>query len=145
MVICVERGADCSHMVQLMPLPSAKPHNLLPHLNPDWFYLSGTGLPKLSWKRGLSTGVVAVTLDSDRITRPMSVAVAQQTFLSYVLRSSLFCDRAYISQYPTETSHTIRPSVAIGSHSRTPSEFDPSVSSHSRKSDCVHTFMLCVH
>jgi len=25
-----------------------KPHNLLPHLNPDWFYLSGTGLPRLS-------------------------------------------------------------------------------------------------
>jgi len=20
--------------------------------NPDWFYLSGTGLPRLSWKRG---------------------------------------------------------------------------------------------
>ena len=30
-----------------------KPHHLLPHLNPDWFlYLSGTGLPKLSQKRG---------------------------------------------------------------------------------------------
>jgi len=29
-----------------------KPHHLLPHLNPDWFYLSGTGLPRLSWKRG---------------------------------------------------------------------------------------------
>ena len=28
------------------------PHNLLSHLNPDWFYLSGTGLPRLSWKRG---------------------------------------------------------------------------------------------
>ena len=40
------------HWVQLMPLPSPKPHHLLPHLNPDWFYLSGTGLPRLSWKRG---------------------------------------------------------------------------------------------
>jgi len=29
-----------------------KPHNLLPHLNPDWFYLSGVGLPGLYWKRG---------------------------------------------------------------------------------------------
>jgi len=29
-----------------------KPHHLLPHSNPDWFYLSGTGLPRLSWKRG---------------------------------------------------------------------------------------------
>ena len=29
-----------------------KPHDLLPHLNPDWFYLSDTGLARLSWKRG---------------------------------------------------------------------------------------------
>ena len=29
-----------------------KPHLLLPHLIPDWFYLSGTGLPRLSWNRG---------------------------------------------------------------------------------------------
>ena len=26
-----------------------KHHNLLPHLNANWFYLSGTGLPRLSW------------------------------------------------------------------------------------------------
>ena len=31
---------------------SPKTHRLLPHLNPDWFYLSGNGLPKLSLKRG---------------------------------------------------------------------------------------------
>ena len=31
---------------------SHKPHHLLPHLNPDWFYLSGTHLLRLSWKRG---------------------------------------------------------------------------------------------
>jgi len=24
----------------------SKPHHLLPHLNPGWFYLSGTGFPK---------------------------------------------------------------------------------------------------
>jgi len=29
-----------------------KPHRLLPHLNPGWFYLSGTGLSRLSWKTG---------------------------------------------------------------------------------------------
>jgi len=28
-----------------------KHHHLLPHLNPDWFYLSGSGLPRLSWKK----------------------------------------------------------------------------------------------
>jgi len=31
---------------------SPKPHRVLPQLNPDWFYLSGTGLPRLFWKRG---------------------------------------------------------------------------------------------
>jgi len=29
-----------------------KPHLRLPHLNPDWFYLSGAGLLRLSRKRG---------------------------------------------------------------------------------------------
>jgi len=35
-VICLERGSDCLHMVQLMPL-HPQPHNFFPHLNPDWF------------------------------------------------------------------------------------------------------------
>ena len=30
----------------------SKPHHLLPHLNPDWFHLSCTALPLLSWKTG---------------------------------------------------------------------------------------------
>ena len=30
-----------------------KPHYLLPHLHPEWFYLSGDGLPKLSRNRPL--------------------------------------------------------------------------------------------
>ena len=29
-----------------------KPHRLLPHLHPDSFYLSDTGLARLYWKRG---------------------------------------------------------------------------------------------
>jgi len=29
-----------------------KPRYLLPHLNPDWFYLYGSGLPRFTWKRG---------------------------------------------------------------------------------------------
>ena len=32
-------------MVQLMPVLPKTPSHLLSHLNPDWFYLSGTGLP----------------------------------------------------------------------------------------------------
>jgi len=39
-----------------------KHHNLLPHLNPDWFYRSGTGLPRLSWKRGHYTDVVVIVV-----------------------------------------------------------------------------------
>jgi len=31
-----------------------KPHRLLPRLNPDWFYLFGTGLTRLSWKSSRS-------------------------------------------------------------------------------------------
>ena len=50
MVICLERGADCLHMVCIYAVPM--PHNLFPHLNPARFYLSGTGLPRLSWQRG---------------------------------------------------------------------------------------------
>jgi len=43
MVVCLQQGADCLHIVQLMPLPSQNPIiSCLPHLNPDWFYLSGT-------------------------------------------------------------------------------------------------------
>jgi len=49
-VICLERGADDLHVVHLMPLPS---QNLSPHLNPDWFYLSGTSLPRLSLEKRL--------------------------------------------------------------------------------------------
>jgi len=46
-VIYLKQGADCLHMIQLMPLHPKTPS---PHLNPDWFYLSGIGLPRLSWK-----------------------------------------------------------------------------------------------
>jgi len=41
---------------------SPKPHLLLFHLNPDWFYLSGTALPRLSWRIGRKTGVVVVVV-----------------------------------------------------------------------------------
>ena len=46
-----------THMVHLMPL-LLKPHRLLPRprLNPDWFYVPGTGLPRLSWKKRLLNG-----------------------------------------------------------------------------------------
>ena len=36
--------------------------DLLPHLKPDWFYLSGTCLPRMSWKRGRWRGVAVVVV-----------------------------------------------------------------------------------
>jgi len=41
-IVCL--WSSCCHCIP-------KPHHFLPHLNPDWFYLSGTGLHRLSWKR----------------------------------------------------------------------------------------------
>jgi len=43
-VICLQRGAYGPSDATAIP----KPHNLLPHLNLGWFYLSGTGLPTMS-------------------------------------------------------------------------------------------------
>ena len=51
MVICLEQGADCLHMVQLMPL-HPKTLSSLALFKSRLVYLSGTGLPRLSWKRG---------------------------------------------------------------------------------------------
>jgi len=48
MVICLEQGAYDLYMVQLMPLT---PCHLLLQYYPEWFCLSGTGLPRLSWNR----------------------------------------------------------------------------------------------
>jgi len=45
-------ATNCFHMIQLMPLPFPNPIDLLPHLNPDWLYLSRTSLPWWFWKRG---------------------------------------------------------------------------------------------
>ena len=46
MVICLERGVNDLHMVQLMPLP-------LPSLLQKIQNPSGTGLPRLSWKKAV--------------------------------------------------------------------------------------------
>jgi len=56
MVICLERGAYNLHMVQLMPLP------LLAPVKSRMVYLYATGLPKLSWKKGHETDVIALVV-----------------------------------------------------------------------------------
>ena len=50
-VICLEWGADCLHMVQLMLLQSPNPSSLA-SFKSRVFYLSGTSLLRLTWKRG---------------------------------------------------------------------------------------------
>ena len=55
-----------------------KPNLLVPHLNPEWFYLSRTGLPRLSWKRGRSMGVVLVVV-------VLTVAAADSKTLLFVI------------------------------------------------------------
>jgi len=46
----VRSKADISQLN--LPHGRSTIYHLLPHLNPDPFYLSGTGLPRFSWKRG---------------------------------------------------------------------------------------------
>ena len=42
-----EEHPACKNWCHCIP----KLHHLLPQLNPDWLYLSGTSLPRLSWKK----------------------------------------------------------------------------------------------
>jgi len=50
-VICLERGANDLHMIQLMPLPP-RSSSLAP-VKSRMVYLSGAGLPRLSWKKAV--------------------------------------------------------------------------------------------
>ena len=50
MVICLERGANDLHMVQLMPLP---PRHLLHHQNPEWFILLVPAYPCCPGKKAV--------------------------------------------------------------------------------------------
>jgi len=50
MVICLERGANDLHKVQLMSLPD---HNLLLHQNPDWLTVLVTVYPDCRGKEAV--------------------------------------------------------------------------------------------
>jgi len=52
MVICLERGAYDLLMVQLIPLSVVTPSSLAP-VKFRTVYLSGAGLPRLSWKKAI--------------------------------------------------------------------------------------------
>jgi len=50
MIICLERGANDLHMVQLMPLP---PHHLLLLQNTEWFTLLVPAYPVCPGKKAV--------------------------------------------------------------------------------------------
>jgi len=50
-VMCLERGANDLHVVQLMPLP---PHHLLLQYNPEWFTFLVPAYPDCPGKRPLN-------------------------------------------------------------------------------------------
>ena len=52
-----------------------KPDHLLPHLNPDWFYLFGTSLPRLFWKEDVKRVVILNAEISRRQRRFRAVPV----------------------------------------------------------------------
>ena len=57
MVICLERGANDLHMVQLMPLP---PHHRLLQKNPEWFILLVPAYPGCPGKKAVERLCVCV-------------------------------------------------------------------------------------
>ena len=57
MVICLERGANDLHMVQLMPL---QPCHLLFQLNPEWFILLVPAYPGCPGKKAVKWLCVCV-------------------------------------------------------------------------------------
>jgi len=59
---------------------TASQNPILPQLNPDWFYLSGTGLPRLSWKKGYQTGVVVVVVVVVVVAAAAAAAAAKHSY-----------------------------------------------------------------
>jgi len=57
MVVCLERGSNDLHMVQLMPLP---PHHLLLQQNPEWFILLIPAYPGCPGKKAIKRLFVCV-------------------------------------------------------------------------------------
>ena len=65
MVICLDRGADCLHVVQLMPLPSPYPSSLLSFKSrlvlPFWYRLTQV-VPETRSFNGCCVVVILVIL-----------------------------------------------------------------------------------
>jgi len=59
MVICLERGANDFHMVQLMPLPL---YHLLLHWNAEWFTFLVPAYPGYPGKKAVKQSTVCMYL-----------------------------------------------------------------------------------
>ena len=93
MVICLERGANDLHMVQLMPLP---PHHLcFSKIQNRIVYPSGTSLPGLSCKEGHWTTVVVCWMLSLSIITWCSDALFALNYETWMTSKCMFsCDLA---------------------------------------------------
>ena len=67
-----------------------KSHRLLPHFNPDWFYLSGTGLPGCHGKEAVVVVVVLFSVVFEKINL-CTAFICRTTFCSW----SFFTDDFY--------------------------------------------------
>ena len=84
-VICLERGADCLLMVQLVPLPFPSPIM--------WCYLSGTDLPRLSRKRGFKRVCVFCSILAQDLGTPEGSAGLSKCGEGRVWHNAVFGSR----------------------------------------------------
>jgi len=112
-LICLNRGADCLH-IWSDATAIAKPHHLLPHLRPDWFYLSGTHLARLSWKRGQSTAtaiwlfvhcLAQIAVDIHDVTKDSNRFLSSMVSKNYSIFSG--CDVYFTFMLLTAVMHVI--------------------------------------
>ena len=72
MVICLERGVDCLHMVQLMPMPSQTPSSLLSFKSrlvlPFWYWLTQVVLENRSLNGCSHCSVIVVVVVALKLT-----------------------------------------------------------------------------
>ena len=85
MVICLAQGADCLHMVQLMPLPCENPIKFKSRLVlPFWYRLTQVVVEK-RLLNGCSSSSVLWLLQAELGSRRRSFGYSQNRFLIYWL------------------------------------------------------------
>jgi len=80
---------------------TASQDSIISHFNPDWFYLSDTVLPRLSWKRGREMDVVVVKVKCS----PYSITERRVPELIPVLSSQPAGDVNHKPENPTVGCH----------------------------------------